>query len=137
MEHLFAYGTLMCGSIMREVSGFDLPAVPGTLKGYCRRSVKGELYPAIMPYRGGCVEGVIYRCVPGLAWERLDRFEGEMYVRKRVRISLSEGTAFPAATYVVQPGFEHCLGRSDWDFGEFLLEGKASFQRYYKGYLSL
>jgi len=80
MEHLFAYGTLMCDSIMREVSGFDLPAVPGTLKGYCRRSVKGELYPAIMPYRGGCVEGVIYRCVPGLAWERLDRFEGEMYV---------------------------------------------------------
>jgi len=71
----------MCGSIMREVSGFDLPAVPGTLKDYCRRSVRGELYPAVMPSRDGRVEGMVYRNIPGLAWTRLDRFEEEMYVR--------------------------------------------------------
>ena len=137
MEHLFAYGTLMCGSIMREVSGFDLPAVPGILKDYCRRSVKGEPYPAIIPYRDGRVEGMVYRNVPGLAWDRLDRFEGEMYVRKRVRIVLDNGAVSPANTYVLQPGFESRLDRSDWDFGEFLRNGKVSFQQHYKGYLSL
>lgn len=35
----FAYGTLMCEDIMREVSGIRPSHVPGTLKGYRRRSV--------------------------------------------------------------------------------------------------
>jgi len=36
MEHLFAYGTLMCDDIMREVAGFRPIPVPGTLRGYRR-----------------------------------------------------------------------------------------------------
>jgi gamma-glutamylcyclotransferase (GGCT)/AIG2-like uncharacterized protein YtfP len=137
MENLFAYGTLMCEDIMEEVSGCRLAGVPGTLKGYGRRSVRGEHYPALVPHEEGRVEGVVYRNVPDSAWERLDRFEGEMYVRQLVQIELNDGSTAQAATYVVQPEFLDLLDPTDWDFGEFLRNGKASFQRHYRGYRSL
>ncbi len=137
MENLFAYGTLMCDDIMREVSGWHLSHVPGTLKGYKRRSVKGEAYPALVPDAKGSVEGVVYRNVPESAWDRLDLFEGEMYARQRVQIELKDGGTLSAEAYVVQPAFLDRLDQSDWDFADFLRNGKARFQRHYKGYQSL
>jgi gamma-glutamylcyclotransferase (GGCT)/AIG2-like uncharacterized protein YtfP len=136
-KNLFAYGTLMCEDIMREVSGCRLSYVSGTLRGYRRRSVRGETYPALIPHEKGRVEGVVYRKVPDSAWERLDGFEGEMYARQVVQIELEDGTRLPAATYVVKPEFVGHLDQSDWDFAEFLQNGKESFQRHYKGYRSL
>jgi gamma-glutamylcyclotransferase (GGCT)/AIG2-like uncharacterized protein YtfP len=132
MENLFAYGTLMCDDIMREVSGCSLTQIPGTLKGYSRRSVKGKHYPALVPDEEGLVAGVLYRDVPDPAWDRLDRFEGEMYARRVVRIEQSDGAALPAATYVVRQEFLDRLDQSDWDFAGFLRNGKASFQKHYK-----
>jgi gamma-glutamylcyclotransferase (GGCT)/AIG2-like uncharacterized protein YtfP len=137
MEHLFAYGTLMCDDIMREVAGCSPVPLPGTLRGYRRCSVRDALYPALVPDEEGCVEGVVYRNVPPSAWDRLDRFEGEMYERRVVQIELMEGTALPAATYVVRPEFLDLLDPSDWDFAQFLRNGKASFERHYPGYRSL
>ena len=137
MENLFAYGTLMCSSIMREVSGCRLSRVPATLEGYSRRCVKGERYPAILPHREGRVAGELYRNVPDAAWGRLDRFEGEMYARRGVEVALCDGTVLLAATYVVVPQFLYRLDHAEWDFAEFLQNGKTDFQNHYKGYLSL
>ncbi len=137
MENLFAYGTLMAEDIMEEVSGCRPSSVPGTLRGYSRRSVIGEHYPALVPHEDGRVEGVVYRNVPDAVWERLDRFEGEMYARQLVQIELKDGSTVQAATYVVQLEFLDHLDQSDWDFADFLRNGKASFQRHYKGYESL
>jgi gamma-glutamylcyclotransferase (GGCT)/AIG2-like uncharacterized protein YtfP len=137
MEHLFAYGTLMCEDIMREISGFRLSHEKGILKGYSRRSVKGEHYPALVPDETGRVEGILYRDIPDSAWERLDRFEGEMYERRLVQVGLNSGTILFAATYVARPAFLDQLDKSDWDFSDFIRNGKAIFQKHYKGYRSL
>ena len=137
MENLFAYGTLMCEDIMEEVSGCRLPRASGTLRAYCRRSVKGERFPALLADEGGSVQGVVYRKVPAWAWERLDRFEGEMYERRVVQIELEEGAMVPAAAYVVKPEFVDQLDPFDWDFADFLRNGKERFQKGYRGFLSL
>jgi len=137
MENLFAYGTLMCDDIMQEVSGCRLSHVPGILKGYSRRSVKGEHYPALVPEAAGRVNGVVYRNVPNSAWDRLERFEGEMYARRLLRIELTDGAILRAAAYVVKPQFLDHLEPSEWDFADFLRDGKAKFQKHYKGYRSL
>ncbi|MBI5557361.1 MAG: gamma-glutamylcyclotransferase [Deltaproteobacteria bacterium] len=137
MEHLFAYGTLMCEDIMLEVSGCRLPSVPGTLQGYCRRGVKGEHYPAIVPDSGGRVEGVVYLNLTPGAWRRLDGFEGELYSRELVRVGLEDGTSLLAAAYVLRPEFLDHLEQSGWDFADFLSHGKATFQKRYKGYHAL
>lgn len=137
MQNLFAYGTLMCEDIMREVSGVSLSSVPGTLKGFRRHSVKGEPYPALAPDAEGRVDGLVYRHVPDSAWIRLDRFEGEMYARRIVQVELKDGSILPAATYVTVPEFLDRLDRSGWDFADFLRNGKTSFRRGYGGYRSL
>jgi gamma-glutamylcyclotransferase (GGCT)/AIG2-like uncharacterized protein YtfP len=134
MENLFAYGTLMCDDIMRDVSGRRLFRVSGTLKGYSRRRVRGELYPAIIADPESCVDGVMYRDVPAAVLERLDRFEGRMYLRKSVQITLNDGAFLYAETYLVKPEFVDCLEASEWDFEKFLQNDKTSFERSYKGY---
>ncbi len=137
MKNLFAYGTLMCNDIMQAVSGLSLFSMPGALKGYSRRAVKGEPYPGLIPDPEGRVEGVVYRDVPPPAWDRLDRFEGAMYARRLVQVELADGALLPAGVYVVQPEFMDRLDRSDWDFADFIRNRKSSFQRTYKGFRSI
>ncbi|MCB2181761.1 MAG: gamma-glutamylcyclotransferase [Desulfobulbaceae bacterium] len=137
MKTLFAYGSLMCKDIMQEISACSLSHVAGTLKGYSRRCVKGEHYPALVPDAPGRVEGVVYRNVPDSAWKRLDRFEGEMYERRLVEIEINDGTIVPAETYVVHPEFLNRVDSADWDFADFLRSGKALFKQQYKGYRKL
>lgn len=134
MKHLFAYGTLMCGEIMEEVAGVRLCHGPAILQGYSRWSVRGESYPALVPDGGGRVEGLVYLNVPEEAWEHLDRFEGEMYIRQGVEIALPGEKALPAETYVARPEWRERLDPRAWDFRAFLDHGKADFQRNYQGY---
>jgi gamma-glutamylcyclotransferase (GGCT)/AIG2-like uncharacterized protein YtfP len=128
MEHLFAYGTLMCEDIMERVSGCRLSAAPAILRGYRRLSVRGAEYPGIIPHEGSRVEGLVYRHVSDSAWIRLDRFEGEMYARQRVQIELHDGATLLAAAYVVQPHFRGGLEKTEWDFAAFLRSRKSRFQ---------
>ena len=131
---LFAYGTLMCDEIMGEVSGVHPQSAPATLPGYRRLRVKDEQYPAVIPDTDGCVDGIIYRSVPPSVWDRLDRFEGEMYAREMVQVKLGDGSTVPAATYVLRPQFADRLDDEEWDFADFLRQGKGSFRRFYKGF---
>jgi gamma-glutamylcyclotransferase (GGCT)/AIG2-like uncharacterized protein YtfP len=137
MPHLFAYGTLMCEDIMQAAAGCSPAAVRGVLRGYSRRRVKGEDYPGLLPIEGGRVEGMVYCDVPDSAWKRLDRFEGNMYVRRTVYIELADGGRSAAETYVVR--LEHIgrLDASEWDVAEFLRHGKARFQSTYKGFRAI
>lgn len=137
MTNLFAYGTLMCEDIMQEVSGCRLSPVPGILKGYSRRSVKNEYFPGLVSNAESRVEGVAYSDVPDSAWDRLDRFEGQMCARRLVQIELNDGATLPAATFVVKPQFLVRLEPSEWNFADFLRYGKANFQKNYKGYKAL
>lgn len=127
----------MCEDIMHEVSGYRLPHDPGTLRGYSRRSVTGENYPAILPDKEATVDGLIYRNIPSTVWDRLDRFEGEMYERHHVTVELNDRTTLSAETYVIHPVYLNRLDQFDWDLDEFIRNGKASFQKQYKGYHSL
>ena len=136
-KNFFAYGTLMCDQIMAEVSGVCPRCVPATLSGYRRLRVKAEPYPAVVPNTDCRVDGIVYQNVPPSAWDRLDRFEGEMYSRETVQVWLRGGSAVPAATYVLRPQFRGCLDEAEWDLAAFLREEKGRFRRSYKGYLDL
>ena len=135
--HLFAYGTLMCPDIMAEVSGLHRSVTSATLRGYRRLRVKGEDYPALLPDATGFVPGVIYRDIPESAWILLDRFEGEMYARVRAQAEFADGTATAVETYVINGCFSGCLEDVEWDFSEFLCNGKERFRSTYKGYLKI
>ncbi len=119
---------------MREVSGSQLSCAPGTMNGYCRRSVRKEHNPALAPDEESHVEGVLYRDVPRSAWRRLDRFEGEMYTRQLVKVEIFDGGTLTAEAYIVRPEFLCHHEASEWNFANFLRNGKKPFQRDYSGY---
>lgn len=137
MDHLFAYGTLICADIMAEVSGVELASQEGVLRGYSRWLVKGEHYPAIVRDADGSVDGVLYGNVPEEAWERLNRFEGEMYQRQRVSVDLASGESLPAVVYVLRESFRQYLDGRVWDRETFVREGKEQFLQEYRGYGAL
>jgi len=121
--NFFAYGTLMCADIMHQVAGC-LPAhALATLARYRRCRIRGEEYPAIVGQQGVAVQGVVYLEVPDAAWMRLDRFEGEMYDRRTVRVDCADGNRLAADTYVIRPEFAHLLLTSEWSYEEFLRAG--------------
>jgi gamma-glutamylcyclotransferase (GGCT)/AIG2-like uncharacterized protein YtfP len=137
MTHLFAYGTLMCEDIMQEVSDCLPEHRRGVLKGYARRRVRGQVYPGLLQREGNPVDGVVHLDVPASAWERLDRFEGEMYARQAVSIEMDDGGRLTAETYIVRPEYIDRLEEAEWNFSEFLSSGKSKFRAGYVGYHSL
>ena len=137
MTHLFAYGTLMCEDIMQEVSGCLPDYRPEVLKGYIRLRVKGHVYPGLLQREAHHVDGVLYQNVPASAWDRLDRFEGEMYARRTVSIEMDCGGRLTAETYIVRTEYVDNLEEVAWDFSEFLSSGKSKFRAGYIGYNSI
>jgi gamma-glutamylcyclotransferase (GGCT)/AIG2-like uncharacterized protein YtfP len=137
VKDLFAYGTLMCDDIMRNVAGCILLHTHAVLRNYRRCTVKGEVYPALVASGGGLVEGIVYHDISDAAWLRLDRFEGEMYERRFVNVVLADGRTETVYAYIVRPEFEGRLGLTEWDFEAFLRSGKASFETDYPGYGAL
>jgi gamma-glutamylcyclotransferase (GGCT)/AIG2-like uncharacterized protein YtfP len=137
MTHLFAYGTLMCEDIMQEVSGCLPEHRRGVLKGYVRLRVRDHVYPGLLQREANRVDGVVYLNVPASAWERLDRFEGEMYARRTVSIEMDSGGRLTAETYIVRPEYVDSLEEAEWDFSEFLSSGKSKFRAGYVGYHSI
>lgn len=135
--NLFAYGTLMAGEIMASVSGMTLTGIPALLRGYRRYRVYAEVYPGIFPSPRDSVDGLLYEGLTLRAWERLDRFEGEMYERQEVEVELESGRIQTALTYVVRPGFRHRLSDSPWSLDEFLSCGKGIFEEEYQGFAAL
>ena len=96
----------MCDDIMRRVAGCSLSHTRPMLPSLRRYAVRGEVYPALVASEGGLVEGVVYHDIPEAAWLRLDRFEGEMYERRLVYVSLTDGRTETVHTYIIKPEFE-------------------------------
>ena len=138
MQDLFAYGTLMCADIMHAVSGSSgLAGSRGLLRDHCRLYVRGEHYPGMVPRPGASVEGIVYHAVSADAWARLDRFEGDLYLRASVAVELADATIRRVQTYLIRPELSGCLEDRAWELEEFLRHGKVEFESAYTGYAAI
>ena len=88
MNALFAYGTLLFPPVLRVIAGSVPRSIPATLDGFARRRVAGELFPAIVEAPGERVDGVLYLGLDDRAWRRLDAFEGDLYERRSVVVTV-------------------------------------------------
>jgi gamma-glutamylcyclotransferase (GGCT)/AIG2-like uncharacterized protein YtfP len=123
MTTLFAYGTLLFPEVLTAVTGRALAAEPAALDGYVRRCVIGEIFPAIVEAdRGDRVAGLLYLGVDDRTWNRLDRFEGDLYERRRVKIATRD-----AFTYVLGSAWRHRLGAEPWDPAAFARDHLDAF----------
>ena len=123
VKTLFAYGTLLFPEVLSAVTGLSLTAEPATLDGYVRRGVIGEIFPAIVEGdRHDRVAGALYVGLDDRAWGRLDRFEGDLYERRLVRIATRD-----AFTYVLASTWRHRLAAEPWDPAAFARDHLDAF----------
>ncbi len=134
MTELFVYGTLMWTDIMDAVAGPCRPLAAATLHDHRRLALRGAPYPGLIAAPGDTVEGLVYTGIGRRGLVRLDRFEGEMYKRVRVRVTLTDGTHRRAFTYVTKEAFRDRLEPREWDPEAFRRQHKAAFQRRYMGF---
>jgi gamma-glutamylcyclotransferase (GGCT)/AIG2-like uncharacterized protein YtfP len=132
--NFFAYGTLMAADIMVRVSGATCSSCRATLNDFVRKQVRGEVYPAITKQDGASVDGVLFFDLPSSAFDRLDRFEGSLYVRTEVDAACDDGRIVAAQTYTIATPYRERLSAEDWSYEEFLQDHKRAFVRDYAGY---
>ena len=127
----------MCADIMGEVAGLVPAHKAAVVRGYSRRTVRGECYPGLVEAEDGHVSGVLYCGISALSWKRIDRFEGTMYARRLVIVELNDGSLTEAFTYVFRSEFRKMLSENTWDYATFMQRGFSRFRRHYRGYENL
>jgi gamma-glutamylcyclotransferase (GGCT)/AIG2-like uncharacterized protein YtfP len=125
--HVFTYGTLLFPEVMDAVAGRTFVQMRATLAGFTRVCVRGAVYPAAREEAGGRIAGLLYLEVDAASLGRLDRFEGELYERRSVRVICDDGTSRAAEVYVVPPARYGRLETRPWDLEQFRREHLASY----------
>jgi gamma-glutamylcyclotransferase (GGCT)/AIG2-like uncharacterized protein YtfP len=92
-DNLFVYGTLRDDEVVRQVTGRTFPKGDGTLAGYRRVGASpGFPYPYLVAQEGEVIQGTVLRGVDPEGLARLDAYEGACYERRRVAVTLEQGT---------------------------------------------
>ncbi|MEZ6014613.1 MAG: gamma-glutamylcyclotransferase family protein [Planctomycetota bacterium] len=133
-RHVFVYGTLLLPEIQRRVTGRAFEAEPALLRGYARRTVRGEVYPSVLPCAGDVVDGALLRGVDAASLARLDAYEGAPYERVRVRVERAAGGAAEAWMWLLRPSERALLSDEPWDLATFLGRDRARFEAGYAGF---
>jgi gamma-glutamylcyclotransferase (GGCT)/AIG2-like uncharacterized protein YtfP len=95
-------------------------SVAATLADHARFSVADQDYPGMVPLPGGRVEGVLHLDVDEADVARLDRFEGDDYLRLSVSLVCADGETRDGETYVY--ALHDRLLASPWDPAAFAME---------------
>jgi gamma-glutamylcyclotransferase (GGCT)/AIG2-like uncharacterized protein YtfP len=112
----------MLAEVMDVVVGRRFAAQPAVLPGYRRRLVRGAVYPAVVPAPSESVAGVLLEGLDPSALARLDRFEGPLYARPELRVTLAGGESRSAFVYVLRPEHASLLSDAPWDEAAFRAE---------------
>lgn len=119
MPRLFTYGTLMLAEVMEIVAGRPFPSRRAALPGYRRRLLRDRVYPGIVPAAGEAVEGVLWECLDAAALARIDRFEGSLYDRPELPVTVAPDETCAAFVYLLRREHEALLTETAWDESEF------------------
>ena len=102
--------------LLRALVERDLSSEEAILEDYACLGVKAAAYPAIVAEKGSQVSGALVRNIPPGAWQRIDRYEGEYYRRELVQVTLADGSAIDASTYIIRPRYHSRLSRRPWQY---------------------
>jgi gamma-glutamylcyclotransferase (GGCT)/AIG2-like uncharacterized protein YtfP len=115
MPAVFAYGTLLFPAVMEAVTGRRFETREAELAGYVRQRLRRQIYPAAVASPGARVVGRLYEGVDAATLARLDRFEGDLYERRRVCVAPAEGGEVSAELYVLVAAQRGELLDEPWD----------------------
>lgn len=136
MNHVFTYGSLMYDPVWQAVVAGNYRSSPAVIRGYQRRAVVGEHYPALIlsAETSDIVLGRLYRNVSAEDLQRLDVFEGEQYERNACRVAVEAEDEVACEVYIWRPRYKHLVSAEPWDLQAFEERGLALFQEHYRGF---
>jgi gamma-glutamylcyclotransferase (GGCT)/AIG2-like uncharacterized protein YtfP len=121
-DALFAYGSLTLPPLVRALTGRSFSGISAELEGFAAYRVRGRPYPGIVEQPGARTRGILHLGLDRRTWAILDRFEGEMYEPRPVRVRTAQGASPMAITYLLRPPFHAELTREAWDPERFAAE---------------
>ncbi len=124
---LFCYGTLQIPAVMQAVVGRCFEGRDAVLTGFTAVQVRRADYPGLAPSPGRTAAGQLYFDLPPEALTILDRFEGRLYIRRRLTVRTLDGRRRGAWVYVIRPGREKCLTAAAWKRRTFM---RRQFRRF-------
>jgi gamma-glutamylcyclotransferase (GGCT)/AIG2-like uncharacterized protein YtfP len=104
---------------MQAVCGEVPHSTAARLAGYRRYRVSNQIYPAIEPASGVAVDGVLFRNISRRLLKRLDRYEGQEYRRRKLRVTQDNGRQALAWVYLPRRCIDQESRAHDWSAAEF------------------
>ncbi|MBA0594374.1 hypothetical protein Gorai_011282, partial [Gossypium raimondii] len=115
-HNVFVYGSLLSDDVVRVLLNRVPPSSAVLLNHFHRFSIKGRVYPAILPVQNRHVSGRVLMGISDPELHILDEFEDVEYQRTRVEVSLLESSdKLQAHAYVWRNTSDPNL-YGDWDF---------------------
>ncbi|XP_057511897.1 AIG2-like protein D isoform X2 [Actinidia eriantha] len=120
LHSVFVYGSLLADDVVRVLLKRVPESSPAVLNGFHRFSIKGRVYPAILPLENKKVIGKVLSGITAPEIAILDTFEDVEYERRIVEVSLMDSSqSLQSYAYVWANSNDPTL-YGDWNF-EFLL----------------
>ncbi|KAI3453948.1 hypothetical protein Pfo_010611 [Paulownia fortunei] len=133
--NVFVYGSLLADDVVRALLSRVPPSSPAILPNYQRFSIKGRVYPAIVPVEDKKVIGKVLLGITPPELHILDTFEDVEYERRIVDVFLEDSSEkLEAHTYVWENKTDPDL-HGEWDFEEWKLLHMEGFLKMTKGFM--
>ena len=132
MPNVFTYGALMFDPVWSRIVANGYDRCDAILRGYERKGVRDEVYPVVVPSSEySQVRGVVYLDVSPSDLIRLDQFEGEYYLRKKVMVATEEEGTFSAEVFILKEEYYAVISPEEWDPVHFSTTGIHYFLHHY------
>lgn len=133
--NIFVYGSLLADDVVRVLLNRVPPYSPAVLNSFHRFSIKGRVYPAILPVENQKVTGKVLIGITPPELYILDSFEDVEYERKTVDVYLKDSSEkLQAETYIWSDKSDPNL-HGDWDFEEWQRLHKEEFIKMSIGFM--
>ncbi|XP_009788727.1 AIG2-like protein D [Nicotiana tabacum] len=125
--NVFVYGSLLADDVVRALLKRVPPSCPAILHNFHRFSIRGCVYPAILPVENKKVNGKVLSGITVPELDILDKFEDVEYERRTVDVSLTDSsdTLLVEAYIWADQSDPNLYG--EWNFEEWEQLHKKSF----------
>ncbi|PQQ03002.1 AIG2-like protein D [Prunus yedoensis var. nudiflora] len=135
LHKVFVYGSLMAEDVCRVLLNRVPQSSPAILNGYHRYSIKGRVYPAILPVENDKVTGKLLLGITDPELHILDEFEDVEYERSTVEVSLVDSSDNLSVQAYVWSNKSDPNLYGDWNFEEWKQIHKKDFIKMTTGFM--
>eukprot|EP00638_Chattonella_subsalsa_P006755 CAMPEP_0117750120 /NCGR_PEP_ID=MMETSP0947-20121206/10165_1 /TAXON_ID=44440 /ORGANISM="Chattonella subsalsa, Strain CCMP2191" /LENGTH=190 /DNA_ID=CAMNT_0005568199 /DNA_START=54 /DNA_END=626 /DNA_ORIENTATION=+ len=128
-NNLFVYGSLMSHDVLEILLGRVPETKVASIRGFHRKRIENEVFPAMVPFEGKSVKGLLLKGINQLEQEIIDVFEEDMYDKMIVEAEEEKsGTTTQALAYVWNFTRSSCKLYGTWDYGEHFIPNLSSYK---------